>query len=141
MDIPSDGLRVWCETIARSLQRHAIDRDGQDYLVRYFAAGWSPWNRAPGAAVYLHHFRASDPVGSVHSHPWKFSISVILVGGYKEYRCDDDGVQTSRVFHVGDVNVLLPDTKHRIELLGADCWTLFLAGPYQQDWSFFPECR
>lgn len=64
----------------------------------------------------------------------------ILAGGYKEERCAEDGTKETRDFLPGDVNVLQPEDKHRIDLIGEDCWTLFLAGDYQQAWNFSPQC-
>ena len=140
-NLDPESLRAWCDTLSRGLKHQTINRNGAPYLTRYFAAGWNPWNRAAaGAAVYLHHFAASDPPGAVHSHPWKWSASLILVGGYREFRCTG-GQAIARDFVPGDVNLLPPSATHRIELLGADCWTLFIVGPYLQDWAFYPECN
>ena len=129
--------RVWCETLAGECQSQGIDRGGKPYLTRYFVAGWTPYSRRIAPALYLHHFHASDPIDSVHSHPWTWGMSVILVGGYREIRCEPCSL---REYHPGDVNILTPDVKHRVELLGADCWTLFMAGPYLQPWAFMPSC-
>jgi hypothetical protein len=133
-------VRAWCESIAEGLKSQAIDRDGHAYLTRYFAGGWSPWNRRSGAGLYLHHFVDSDPPGSVHSHPWAFAWSLIVVGAYREERCEADGQASTRDYRPGDVNVLHPGTKHRVTLLTPDVWSVFLAGPYLQPWSFYPSC-
>jgi hypothetical protein len=135
-----DAARLWCRAMATRLIGQQIPRQGRPYLTRYFAAGWSPHNRRPGPAVFLHHFVASDPEDSVHSHPWHWSVSLILVGGYREQRCDDAGQMTVREYRPGDVNVLTPRDKHRVDLLANDCWTLFLAGHFDQAWAFFPAC-
>jgi hypothetical protein len=76
----------------------------------------------------------------MHSYPWAWSASLILVGGYREFRCGAGGVTTCRTLQPGDLNVIRPDDRHRIELLGGDCWTVFLAGDYAQPWRFFPRC-
>lgn len=136
----STDARMWCQLLARSLRVERIQRDGKPYLNRYFAAGWSPYNRQSGPAIFLHHFVASDAHESVHSHPWGWSLSVILAGGYREYRCTPDGTTAHKDYKPGDVNTLLPDDKHRIELLEDDCWTLFLAGHFEKDWTFSPQC-
>jgi len=94
----------------------------------------------PGPAVFLHHFLGSDLADEVHSHPWTWAASVILVGSYQEHRCDAQGRHTERTFGPGDINVLEPHVRHRIELVTDDCWTLVLAGEYQQSWTFFPSC-
>lgn len=133
--------RGWCAHLASGLPCQRIQRADRPYLIRYFAAGWSPHNKRSGPALFLHHFLASDPLGEVHSHPWEFSASIILVGGYREYRCTGTGsVEEARTFRPGDINVILPTDRHRIELLEADCWTLFLAGSFERDWAFSPGC-
>jgi hypothetical protein len=117
-----------------------IHPNGKPYLDRYFAAGWSPTNGKSGPAVFLHHFLSSDPDDAVHSHPWGWSASLILTGGYREERCDGSGQMTVRTYQPGDINVLEPEAKHRIDLLGADCWTLFMAGNFEQAWAFESRC-
>lgn len=140
--------RAWCEGMARGREVQHIDRNGAPYLHRYFLAGWSPRTAGPTRpSIFLHHFLASDPADQVHSHPWGWSSSLILVGGYREHRClghryapmPGDVLQVKE-YRPGDVNVLMPDDKHRIELLDADCWTLFLAGNYAQPWTFTDDC-
>jgi hypothetical protein len=135
-----DPARLWCQALARTLRVERIHRDGKPYLNRYFVAGWSPYNRRSGPAVFLHHFVASDAYDTLHSHPWGWSLSVILVGGYREERCGDDGVPTVKQYRPGDVNALEPSVRHRVDLLEADCWTLFLAGNFEQAWQFSPRC-
>jgi hypothetical protein len=134
------AARAWCKSIAGTLEVQQIQRDGQPYLERYFAAGWSPTNRRSGPAIFLHHFVASDPHDSVHSHPWGWSASLILAGGYKEERCGPDGDVMVRDYKPGDVNVLEANDRHRIDLVSSDCWTLFLAGNFEKAWAFSPTC-
>jgi len=118
-----------------------ISPNGVPYLERYFAAGWSPTNRKTGPAIFLHHFVSSDPDDAVHSHPWGWSASLIVAGGYREHRCGPDGTPIVREFRPGDVNVLEANDTHRIDLLGADCWSVFLAGSFEQTWRSMPVCR
>ena len=139
MSFDEIAARAWCRMLARTLQVQCIDRDGTPYLERYFAAGWSPTNKRSGPAIFLHHFVASDPEVAVHSHPWGWSASLILAGGYREERCDG-GSFVVREYGPGDVNVLKADDRHRIDLLGPDCWTLFLAGNFEKSWGFGPSC-
>jgi hypothetical protein len=133
--------RQWCADLASRLPMQDIRPHDVPYLTRYFCAGWSPFHKQGSGAVFLHHFVASDPNGAVHSHPWAWGCSLILVGGYTEHRCTQAGRHSVRTYTPGDVNVLQPGDRHRIDLLGADCWTLFLAGPYAQAWGFFPTCE
>jgi hypothetical protein len=132
--------RAWCEAISRGLHVEQIDRDRKPYLLRYFLAGWNPVTKRPGPSAFLHHFVASDPSDTVHSHPWGWSQSLILVGGYREHRCALDGTHTVHDYGPGDVNTLRATDTHRIELLEADCWTLFLTGSVEQSWNFSPTC-
>ena len=134
------AARIWCIAFARTLQVQHIKPDGQPYLDRYFLGGWSPTNRRSGPAVFLHHFLASDPDDFVHTHPWGWSASLILAGGYREERCDPEGHISVREYRPGDVNILTADDKHRIDLLSSDCWSLFLAGNYEKQWDFSPRC-
>lgn len=134
------AARAWCQALAKMLTCDAILRDGRPYLNRYYAAGWSPANRKSGPAIFLHHFVASDSAQEVHSHPWGWSASLILVGGYREQRCGPNGNMTAQEFRPGDVNVLEADDKHRIDLLSSDCWTLFMAGHFDKQWAFTPRC-
>ncbi len=133
------AARAWCEALAKGLRHEPILRDGKPYLERYYVAGWNPITKQPGPAVYLHHFVASDAATQVHSHPWGWASSLILVGGYREYRCVG-GRTTINEYVPGDVNVLAPTDTHRIELFAKDCWSLFMAGDYQQPWAFEAAC-
>lgn len=116
-----------------------IPRASLPYLNRYFLAGWFPGARQHAPAIFLHHFLASDPRDHVHSHPWA-ATSLLLVGAYREHRCDDAGRETVRELHAGDVNVLAPTDRHRIELITPDVWTLFLVSDVLQPWTFTPTC-
>ena len=132
-------IRAMCVDLAKRLPLREIRPDGVPYLDRYCVHGWTPQSRAHfGTSVYLHHFRGSDPQDTVHSHPWH-AVSLVLAGGYREFRCEA-GVETVRDLRPGDVNVLAPTDRHRIELLTPDCWTLFLVSAFEQPWQFYPTC-
>lgn len=141
MTLDEAVVRAWCQFIARPLACDHISPKGTPYLDRYFVAGWNPTTRRPGPSMFLHHFLGSDPDGAVHSHPWEFGLSVILVGRYREERCLDDGAKVVRDFGPGDVNVIHANDRHRIELLTGDVWSLFLTGAVVQSWNFSPLCR
>jgi hypothetical protein len=140
-------MRRWCLELAAGREVQRIQVHDRPYLDRYFLGGWAPQTRsAPGApecALFLHHFRASDPAVHVHSHPWQWAVSLVLVGGYREERCQQVGARVLRLEHEylpGSLNLIGPDDRHRIDLIGRDCWTLFLVGPYAQPWSFQRDC-
>jgi len=97
---------------------------------------------------FLHHFFRGDADEAVHNHPWSWSASLILTGGYREDRWDpEQKALGTRYFFPGDVNVIRRDDFHRVTLLTPErgCWTLFLAtGRVEEksdhDWGFLdPE--
>src|SRR5678815_835972 len=114
------AAKTLCLALIRQLDVDRIAPNGKPYLNRYYLAGWSPRNRQSGPAVFLHQFVASDPADSVHSHPWGWSASLILVGGYREERCGANGGMVTREYRPGDVNVIEADDKHRIDLIGSE---------------------
>lgn len=131
--------RHFCESLARGLPFQDIRPATAPYLTRYFLAGWAPNKNGKGPAIFLHHFLSSDPDDAVHSHPWAWGLSLILVGGYLETRIDEAGATTARHYVPGEINILRPSDRHRIDLMGRDCWSLFLAAEYAQPWGFFPR--
>ena len=141
MTIDETSARIWCESMSRLLTVQYIRPQEKPYLERYYAAGWRPGTKEKNPAIYLHHFVASDPDIEVHSHPWGWSLSLILVGGYREQRCGSDRAIQTKEYRPGDVNMLGPDDMHRIDLLDHDCWSLFLAGSFFKPWGFAPSCQ
>jgi len=99
---------------------------GEPYLERYYLCGIGQWR------AYLHRFVASDPDRGLHDHPWGWSASLILCGGYREAR--EDGMHYHRP---GAINVIRGETFHRILLdPHATAWTLFVHGPRVKEWGF-----
>lgn len=79
---------------------------------------------------YLHHFFRGDDDRELHNHPWGFSMSLILTGGYIEERWDPEAKKTrTRRCYPGDINVIRASDFHRLTLLDSTrgCWTLFLS--------------
>ncbi|HZC29939.1 MAG TPA: hypothetical protein VE261_00365, partial [Gaiellaceae bacterium] len=160
-------IRALIEAIAKRLPNPRViyDREGgTPYLSRYyiFGAPKMPDGSAPfdelGAprvgiddwaryGVYLHKFHRSDDADDLHNHPWAWSFSIILAGGYVEERLDDAMVADGlggwhhRVFFsppkrievrrltAPSFNFIRESTFHRVDLIEADAWTLFIAGP------------
>lgn len=139
-----------------------IDFEGDPYLLRIYlhrrpkgaAERWSDRLRRRLPGVYLHCFLRSDADRELHSHPWSWSLAVLLAGGYEEQRRGvtiDPSTGRRRVSNrrrrafpfAGCINVLRADDYHRVQLLlGPDgteqrCWTLFIAGPRVQQWGFW----
>lgn len=119
--------------LASSLPCRVICGEHGPYLSRYTLRALDS-----GGMVYLHHFHRGDADRELHNHPWAGS-SIILAGGYVEERRGYGMSIERRTFHVGDTNVLEPDTYHRVDLLDptAGCWSLFTTGPKVQTWHFW----
>jgi hypothetical protein len=96
---------------------------------------------------YLHYFFRGDDDRAYHNHPWKRSLSLILIGGYIEHKWDfKRKISTSKLVEPGGLNYLQRGTYHRVELLPQNkCWTLFVSsGRVHEadgtDWEFYdPE--
>lgn len=104
------------------------------YLLRIYLT--PRWMR-PG--IYLHHFFDGDTDPAFHNHPWRRSLSLLLVNGYLEERPQHDEVMSAladtwlRV--PGDLVVLRDSTFHRVTLhedldtgFPVRPWSLFIAG-------------
>lgn len=107
--------------------------DGTEYLERYYLMSFGGWK------LYLHRFTASDPDRGLHNHPWKFSVSLILSGGYLETRLKELSTKglvysykNTRPF---SLNFISQNTFHHITIL-KETWTLFLHSKRVQDWGF-----
>jgi len=135
-------IRKVCEWLAKRLPHFTIPTpDGKPYLTRYYLFGA---DRAFGN-IFLHHFHSSDmdmaPSGTyyLHNHPWPWSFSIILVGGYTEERRRADDTIEKRVYKEGCINTLTDKDFHRVELLGEDGWSLFFTGwrSKKRSWGFW----
>lgn len=85
-------------------------------------------NGHSGLRPYLHYLFRSDSARALHNHPWRISYSLILSGGYTEFKLNPDTKEIERrVLRPGSINVLRRDDYHRVDLLDAKagCWTLF----------------
>jgi hypothetical protein len=141
------ALFAW-HRICQLVPRDTIVVDGKTYLTRYFVGDILPFK----PRVWLHYFHISDPGDELHDHPWS-GWSLILRGGYIEermtvvdriitnlndysFRVDNIYEKKVRVLRPGDINRLGPLDFHRVDLLGAGCWTLFVPGKRNRDWQF-----
>ncbi len=133
-DMPTTASeRLWHHVLfSRDLEATIIrDDDGSPYLLRVYLTGRSPAGTIrTRPAVWLHHFFRSDADREVHSHPFRWSLSVILSGGYIEHRWDRRRRRMRvRTLRRGSVNLLRSSSFHRVQLIDGPCWTLFIAGP------------
>jgi hypothetical protein len=95
-----------------------------------------------GWGLYLHKFHRGDDDKALHSHPWAWALSLILVGGYDEDRRNNESLLIHRKWvSPGSLNLITQDDYHRVDLRGGrTCWSLFLAGPKVDSWNFWdPE--
>lgn len=92
-------------------------------------------------AVFLHKFHRGDDDAELHNHPWKWALSLVLSGGYREERRrgapERGGAVSIRTVFPWTLNLIHHDTFHRVDLLGEDAWSLFLAGPREKTWGFW----
>lgn len=142
---PTLDVRRECESMAKHLPCHVVPgSDGSVYLRRYGVV-----DLPDGGHVYLHRIERSDEDSALHDHPWPAN-ALILVEGYREERRVVDVTMPTRYdverqrFKPGDVNPIMTDTFHRIDLIdGRPAWTILLTGPKvqrphgQDSWSFW----
>lgn len=86
--------------------------------------------------LFLHRFHRSDDDGALHSHPWAWAVSLVLVGGYSEERRIGEDV-VRRTIKPWSFNFLSGDSYHRVDLIEEDAWSLFLVGPSRGQWYFW----
>lgn len=111
-------IRNLLERITDRLPAREIKDGDTPYLERYYVG------TVLGVRFYLHQFVASDPDRGLHSHPWPWSVSLLLTGPYLEERRTRTHVRRW-------INFITGNTFHRVVLLpGQDgraqpVWTLF----------------
>lgn len=93
------------------------------------------WQKVIGG-IYLHRFHRSDSDRELHSHPWRWALSLILVGGYREERRRGLKV-VSRDVKAGQFNYIRHSDRHRVDLLAPDGWSLIVVGPKVSSWGFW----
>ena len=87
-------------------------------------------------AIYLHRFHRSDEDRALHNHPWRWALSLVLVGGYSEERRIGDRV-VRRLVRPLRFNWIGHDTYHRVDLIEDDAWSIFIVGPKVSSWEFW----
>ncbi len=119
---------------ARLRCRIISGQGGEPYLERYHLL------RLPfGIHVYLHRFVASDPGRTLHNHPWRHALSLVLAGGYRETRLRGRGDTRlhQRRIGAGNLNFISGRIYHRIDLdPGAETWSLFVHSASERSWGF-----
>lgn len=130
--------------ITASLPCRLIHR-GKDerYLERYWVG------RLIGCTAYLHRFVASDADEWVHDHPWRWSVAIVLTGGYREERLEWFDPATGWFAHIRKlggwrrINIIKGGDFHRIIDCTPETWTLFIHGRRIKGWGFlkYTQCR
>lgn len=129
--------------------REIRGEDGTLYLSRYRIMGWMPGSTTKWPlSIYLHHFHRPDLDDAPHNHPWKWSFSLTLAGGYTEERADVDNpipghcaIEHRRMRFLS-VNWISHSAYHLVSKLhGKETWTLFFAGPKATSWGFYVPGR
>lgn len=117
-------------------------RPGQLYLTRYYLLGWVGrlFKRFLPLNLYLQHFSLSDEP-TPHNHP-RWFLSLILKGGYQEWRITPTTGTSFRYdvvdFAPGCVNWIPPHRYHWVDLKKRDCWTVCVVGPsFGRRWGFW----
>lgn len=119
-----------------------ISKDGLAYLTRYFVF---LKDRVVGN-IFIHHFHRSDmDVGSdgqglLHNHPFDWSFSLVLSGGYIEERKQLDGKVIKKVIKPWSFNFINKRVYHRVDLLNEQqgCWSIFFTGSRKNNsWEFW----
>jgi len=124
------------------LPSFTISKDGDKYLTRYYLF---LKDRTFGN-IFIHHFHRSDldlgaeGKGLLHNHPFDFSFSIILSGGYFEERRQADNSVLRKIYLPWSLNFLSKETFHRVDLIDENkgAWSIFFTGSRKNNtWGFW----
>ncbi len=101
-----------------------ITINDQPYLERYFVGRWR------GVTFYLHRYVSSDNERFLHNHPWTWSRSIVLSGGYDEEVVTDLAIESQSGCLTMDRRInwwnrIDGNHFHRIANAAPGTWTLF----------------
>lgn len=119
-------MRALLHRLVRHLPEPRVIYDragGSPYLSRWYLL--DRFREGKGIAIFLHRFHRGDDDQELHNHPWVWSVSFILAGGYREERRLRGWAK--RFVHVREVrpwsfNVIRGDDFHRVDLYEEDAW-------------------
>lgn len=137
MKLPPVGKWLW-----NHWPSFTISKDGIPYLTRFyvFLRDWTYAN------IFVHFFHRSDMdvgtngLGLLHNHPFNWSFSFVLYGGYREERRAPDGTVYTRIVKPFTFNFISKDIFHRVDLLDEKkgCWSIFFTGSRKgNSWGFW----
>ncbi|SRR6266536_3971013 len=82
--------------------------------------------------VYIHQICGQDHE-SLHNHPWKWSVALVIAGSYSEERAVADNGVVKRLIRAGRINFISKNTFHRInDVSPKGAWTIYIHGPRAQ---------
>lgn len=119
-----------------------ISKDGIPYLTRFYLF---LKDRVFGN-IFIHFFHRSDMdmgtngSGLLHNHPFRWSVSFVFWGGYREERRAPDGTVYTRIVKPFSFNWISSDVFHRVDLLDEKkgCWSIFITGSRKDmTWGFW----
>lgn len=117
--------------------------DGRPYLTRTVLQGIDCLDNhdySEPLNLFLHHIHTADSDRDCHNHCWRWSVAVILSGGYTERRPNQwSDRDTITHYSAGDYNFLLPTDYHSVIDIEPGTTTLFLCGAEFQDWGFLVD--
>jgi len=93
--------------------------------------------KTPWFAICLHWINKPDPEPYLHDHPVSF-LSIILRGGYKEFRMINKNVTFPNHRWFNFVRAR-PEDRHTIIEVKPNTLTLALMGPKTREWGFHSE--
>ena len=140
-------MRIWMPTwLADAIIRRAL-RTPYFHLKDYMNRWWLKRPRGHGAhndvsetnrtgwGIRVHKTLRSDNDRAHHDHPW-WNISLVLKSGYWEVMADGRHIWRGP----GSIVFRRATDRHRLIIpAGSPCWSLFIMGPWQRDWGFWPE--
>lgn len=139
------------QALAKTLPIRRIPDPAGDYMERYQLHGFMPFHPVlTPCSVYLHHIKRADEDPALHSHPWEWTQTMVLHGGYMEERGEliDAGTPVERLVTFMDRELgpeqsalMTHNSFHRIKEVQPDTWTLFFTGPKRHSWGFYVEGR
>ena len=71
----------WIDRFLTRFSGKQIFLDGRPYLTRYYLIGDGSGRHFE---LYLHHIQLKDPYRWLHNHPWRWFLSIVLVGHYTQ---------------------------------------------------------
>ena len=129
-------------TLVECLPCSTISKDGNKYLTRYYLFG----KDMVFGNIFVHHFHrsdldlGSDGQGLLHNHPFRWSFSIVISGGYREERRQPDGAVKTKLVKTGYLNFISHKVYHRVDLLDEEngAWTIFFTGSRKNNtWEFW----